>query len=246
MDLVYVCRDGENEELRYSIRSAVENLPHDNIWVVGGKPDWYSGNYIKVKQSFNKYENVRESLRTIANSDLISEDFVLMNDDFFIMKKVDDVKTYHAGTLAERIRDLRRRYGSSSYTVMLTTTFHYLKRHYRIGSPLNYALHVPFIMNREKLSQIIDLDLSWRVAYGNIYNVGGEEVIAKHGSNRDIKVYIKNDRFIGLDKNSISDTFLSTEDNSFLQVVEMLKERFPNASKYEVGSMGLEPMTDGL
>lgn len=246
MDLVYVCRDGDNEELRYSIRSAVENLPHDNIWVVGGKPDWYSGNYIKVPQTHNKYENVRESLRTIANSDNISDDFVLMNDDFFIMKKVDSVKIYHAGTLAERIRELRRRYGSSSYTVMLTTTFHYLKRHHRIASPLNYALHVPFIMNRERLSEIIDLNLSWRVAYGNIYRVGGEEVVAKHGDNRDIKVYIKNDKFIGLNKNSISDTFLSTEDNSFLEVRGMLQEKFPNPSKYEVGSVGLEPTTDGL
>ena len=48
MDFVYICKEGVNEELKYSIRSVVESFPESNIWVVGGKPDWYTGNYIQV------------------------------------------------------------------------------------------------------------------------------------------------------------------------------------------------------
>ena len=55
MHFVYICKDGENEELRYSIRSVLKNTKDAVIWVVGGKPNWYIGNYIKVIQDQNKY-----------------------------------------------------------------------------------------------------------------------------------------------------------------------------------------------
>ena len=62
MDLVYICGPGDNEELRYSIRSAVKNLKFDNLWVVGGKPKWYVGNYLEVIQNKSKYTNARNNL----------------------------------------------------------------------------------------------------------------------------------------------------------------------------------------
>lgn len=234
MDLVYICRDGDNEELRYSIRSAVKNLQHDNIWVVGGKPDWYTGNYIEVRQSADKYYNARQNMKTIIASSEISQDFILMNDDFFILKKIVRLQTYHGGSLMERIRELRRKYGSSSYTTMLTSTLNYLKRNHNIKRPLNYALHIPFVMNKEKLSQIIDAEVSWRIAYGNVFNIGGKEVIPDEGSGRDIKVYVRNGELDVRNKNTISDKFLSTEDNSFEEIKEWLEKRFPDPSPYEV------------
>lgn len=233
MDLVYICRDGENEELRYSIRSAVKNLKHDNVWVVGGKPDWYTGNFIEVKQSADKYYNARQNMKAIINSSDISDNFILMNDDFFILKRINRLQVYHGGVLMERIRYLKRAYGSSSYTKMLYYTLTYLKRFHNIPRPLNYALHVPFPMNKQKLAQIIDIDISWRVAYGNIFKVGGTEVVSEDGKNKDIKVYIKDGNFINIDKNSISDKFLSTEDNSFEVVLPFLNKKFPDPSPYE-------------
>ena len=38
MNFIYICRVGENEELRYSIRSVLNSFPEANIWVIGGKP----------------------------------------------------------------------------------------------------------------------------------------------------------------------------------------------------------------
>jgi hypothetical protein len=87
MDFVYICKDGINEELKYSIRSVVESFPEATIWVVGGKPDWYTGNYIKVEQKESKYKNAVKNLETICFSEEISQSFVLMNDDFYIIKK---------------------------------------------------------------------------------------------------------------------------------------------------------------
>lgn len=99
MNFVYVCRDGENEELRYSIRSVLSSFPEAKIWVVGGKPSWYIGNYIEVKQSQSKYGNVLNNLKSICNSELIEESFVFMNDDFFIVNKIDTIDIFHGGKI---------------------------------------------------------------------------------------------------------------------------------------------------
>ena len=103
MQYVYVCRPGENEELRYSIRSVEANLPSGEIWVVGGKPSWYSGNYIPVDQVAGKQNDAIKNLFTIVESDKIQENFVLMNDDFFVVKPVSKIKIYHGGTLENKI-----------------------------------------------------------------------------------------------------------------------------------------------
>ena len=87
-DFVYICKSGENHELKYSIRSVIKYFPNANIWVVGGKPNWYIGNYIELKQSGAKYKNAYENLKLISNSDQISNDFYLMNDDFYIIKDI--------------------------------------------------------------------------------------------------------------------------------------------------------------
>ena len=233
MDLVYICRDGENEELRYSIRSAVANLKHDKIWVVGGKPDWYSGNYIPVPQVLSKYENAKKNMQTIASSTEISNNFVLMNDDFFILKRVKALHYYHGGSIDNKIRYLKKKYGTSAYIKLLLRTKLAL-RQFGIRDVLDYALHIPFKMNRGKLSKILDLNLSWRLAYGNIYQVGGHLVKIKDGTSRDVKIYKDKDVLSGKATNTISDTFLSSNDDSFEELLPMLSTMFPDPSPWEL------------
>lgn len=232
MDLVYICRDGDNEELRYSIRSAEKNLPHDNIWVVGGKPDWYAGNYIEVPQTQTKYINAKNNMLTIANNASISNNFVLMNDDFFILKPVKQIKYYYSGPLVNKIRHLQKKYGSGAYIKLLNATKNFLRQK-GIKDPLDYALHIPFKMNKNKLKEILNFDVSWRIAYGNLYSVGGTEVKIKDGKSKDVKVYKYDQGVHGSAKNTISDTYLSSNDDSFDILLPMLQELFPEPSKYE-------------
>ena len=232
MDIVYICRDGDNEELRYSIRSAVANLPHDNVWVVGGKPDWYTGNHIKVVQNNTKYENARNNMRAIVDSEEISDNFILMNDDFFIIKPVKRFNTYHAGNINNKIEQLKARYGRSSYLDLLRNTVKFLRQH-GISTVLDYALHIPFKMNKEKLRPILDHKLSWRIAYGNLNNVGGRAVNVKKGSTKDVKVYVLHGEIRHTGKNTITETFLSSQDESFHVLLPLLQELFPNPTEYE-------------
>jgi len=229
MDLVYICRDGENEELRYSIRSAVNNLPHDKIWVVGGKPDWYTGNYIEVNQGRAKYTNARNSLKAICDSEEISESFILMNDDFYIINKVELVPYMYAGTLDDKIKQREDIFNGNTYTTLLRNTLGYLSRK-KINVALDYELHVPMVMEKRKLSKVLKLSGLWRSVYGNVFNVGGVKI-------RDVKVYDKKDKFYinSYDINNLELDYLSSNDDSFETVKTLiLEERFPFKTTYEV------------
>ena len=228
MDLVYICRDGENEELRYSIRSAVNNLPHDKIWVVGGKPDWYTGNYIEVNQGRAKYTNARNSLKAICDSEEISESFILMNDDFYIINKVESVPYMYAGTLDDKIKQREDIFNGNTYTTLLRKTLGYLYRK-KINVVLDYELHVPMVMEKRKLNKVLKLSGLWRSVYGNVFNVGGIKI-------RDVKVYDKKDKFYinSYDINNLELDYLSSNDDSFETIKSLiLEERFPFKTTYE-------------
>ena len=228
MDLVYICRDGKNEELRYSIRSAVKNLPHDKIWVVGGKPDWYTGNYIEVDQSKAKYTNARNSLKAICNSKEISESFILMNDDFYIINRIESVPYMYAGTLSDKIEQRDDIFNGNTYTTLLKQTLGSLSRK-NINISLDYELHVPMVMEKRKLQKVLIFSGLWRSIYGNVFGVGGIKM-------RDVKVYSKSDKFYSNSYNikKLKYDYLSSNDDSFETIKSLvLEKRFRHKSKYE-------------
>jgi hypothetical protein len=228
MDLVYICRKGKNEELRYSIRSAVKNLPHDKIWVVGGKPDWYTGNYIEVRQTRSKYSNARNNLKAICKSELISESFIFMNDDFYIINKVDSVPYMYSGTLDEKIQIREDLFTGNSYTELLRQTLNGLFRKTKT-IVLDYELHVPMVMEKKKLLKVLMFSGLWRSIYGNTFKVGGIKI-------KDVKVYDINSKFYsnGYDINKLEYDYLSSNDDSFELVKEkVLNKRFNTKSIYE-------------
>jgi len=228
MDLVYLCRPGDNEELRYSIRSAVKNLPHDNIWVIGGKPDWYAGDFIHVPQTASKYQNVRKSLAVLCDTNRISKDFVLMNDDFFIINPVETIEPQHGGQLIDKINTYEDLNPRSGYTTMLQQTYLGLLK-MGVEAPLDYELHIPMVMNRRSLRRVLKDSILWRSAYGNLYSVGGEQV-------DDVKFYAHGP--LKRRSSSIKElktNYLSSEDKSFIILLKtVLESRFPDASQYEL------------
>lgn len=228
MDFVYICRSGENEELRYSIRSVVHNFPKARIWVVGGKPAWYKGHHIPLDQSQNKYTNALNNVMAICNSKEISESFIFMNDDFFILKTFDLKDIFNGGLLSNKISKYTKNTPISSYVRKLILTQDMLKSEI-IGDALDYELHVPMLLEKNKLLVIIKKypNLLWRSMYGNLHKLGGIEI-------KDVKVYsdpLYSERSKEIDKDSI---FASTEDNSFKSVREsILKDMFFEPTVFE-------------
>jgi hypothetical protein len=228
MDYVYICRKGDNEELRYSIRSVVAHAPYKDIWLVGYKPDWYQGNFISLPDESSKFNNIVSCTRAIAETEAISDDFVLMNDDFFFLKRVDAVPVCHGGLLKNKV-DKYIELGSRKYGYLLLRTYNHLIRQ-GIKNPLDYDIHVPMPMNKHKLRESIKKAYFPRSGYGNIHEIGGAHI-------SDVKTYSKKS-YLNSNSHNLEDSrlpFISTEDDSFQEVYDLiLKDMFPYPSKYEI------------
>ena len=227
MDFVYICRRGVNEELRYSIRSVVHHFPDAKIWVVGEAPDWYTGNIIPVVQNKDKYFNAQRNLLAITDSEEIPENFIYMNDDFYIIKPVKEIEFYNGGLFMTKLRKYSDRVPRSSYTRRLSLTLRNLRR-MGFKNPLDYELHIPMPVEKSKLKRAISYNVLWRSIYGNMNNVGGIET-------EDVKVYLdlnNNPHSYNFEKGT--SPFLSTEDRAFPHVKgEVLEKLFPHPSPYE-------------
>ena len=228
MDFVYICRDGENEELRYSIRSVLNSFPEAKVWLVGGKPEWYSGHCVPVEQNSNKYANALKNLKSLCEHPEISDNFVLMNDDFFIIKKINSVDQFYNGLLSDKIDRFTQITGSSMYIKKLITTN---KKLIDLGikNPIDYELHTPMPMNKTGLLDVIEKypECLWRSMFGNLYNVGGTQM-------DDVKIYV-NKRHLAR-SNEITDNsiYMSTEDTSLnVMLDKMLRQMLPDPSIYE-------------
>lgn len=226
MDVVYNCRDGENEELRYSIRSVYNNLNYENLWVVGGKPDWYLGHYQDQEYASRKEVRERLGFKAMIDNDTISDDFILMNDDFYVLHQIDKVVNWNGGLLADKVNLYNSVSPSYYYSILLRKTHAYLVSQ-GIKDPLDFEMHTPMVMNKQSLSKIIDQPLLTRSLYGNLFNVESEQ-------HKDVKVYppgIFQHRSISLNEDT---PYISSMDETFKRVFEnVLIDRFDTRSPYE-------------
>lgn len=230
MDVVYVVRPGDNnEELRYSLRS-LANLPHDRVFIVGHTPPWVRNvTSLQTIQAGTKYANSTRNVLTACGTDEVSDPFVLMNDDFFIVRPIGEVPTLHRGPVADVVTEYRVRYRriASQYIVGMTETRDLLLE---LGhtKPLSYELHVPLVVHKEAMSKAIEtatvagLEVPHkRTLYGNLAGVGGTQA-------RDVKVIYRA-------AVHVPSPFVSTSDMSFHEgwIGRKLRGMFTEASRYE-------------
>lgn len=193
MDVVYLCREGENnEELRYSLRS-LRFTPHEQVWIFGGAPSWVNRDLVRVvpvpQAEFNfrnawlvKYQNVRRNLSTAVETTGVAERFLLMNDDFYLTEEIQTVPVLNYGTKAQFDAYYMKRRGAvpTQYVLGEWATLAWLEE-IGIVNPLSYALHVPLPVDRDVMGHVLaDLPelldgqpVHLRTAYGNIAEIGG-------------------------------------------------------------------------
>ena len=100
MDIVYPYRPSpEDFELRMSLRSLKHlKTPFENVWVIGEIPSCFRGKLIYQQDRMTgKQQNVIFKLLKICDDKRISEDFIVMNDDF-IFTKDQELKNYQLGS----------------------------------------------------------------------------------------------------------------------------------------------------
>ena len=102
VDLVYKigskCDWSNYEELRYSIRSAMENFEDlGKIYIIGNSPEWIDKNhviYIPCEDPYkrNKDANLINKLILACSNERLSNSFVNMSDDMFFLKNIKFVR----------------------------------------------------------------------------------------------------------------------------------------------------------
>jgi hypothetical protein len=187
MDVVYLVAPGHaNEALRHSLRS-LRHLPHDRVWLAGFKPRWISPvvGHIPVPQEreTRKHYNTWRNLRVACLDKRVSEDVILMNDDFFVTRHTTTIPVLHRGPLA-RAGDATRGVGSLSLAKRRQDTIDILGQ-LGVRSPLCYELHIPMVINREKMVHAMDEaslrrptfspPTGKRTVYANLWRLGGDQ-----------------------------------------------------------------------
>lgn len=237
LDLVYILGSGSiwnNNEIKYSLRSVCKNLPHRKVFVIGEKCDWFSDNIIHIpaEDPYDlKPKNALYKLLIAVKDKRVSQDFILMNDDFFILKPLKEILPYNKGTLGKSIKNNPLHAGYYYDALIATRRYLHYIHDIPLSKCLDYSLHYPFIYNKAKLGKLLDeikdlkTTLLLRALYGNVYNLG-------NFYKTDVKA--KNPRqFIHIANN---EDVLSTTDfivkRRFFS--SFISREFPNKCKYEV------------
>jgi hypothetical protein len=241
------------EELRYSLRSLVANMRGlDEVHVFGGRPSWLTEHvhHYPVSQGLHKHENTWKIWRQIASaarSGYLPEWFVIMNDDYFVMRPVDEVPAMHGGPLVEWAAARRQSKGIYDATMRTVALIESL------GVPraeqLTYELHVPFLTHGPTLAALWpDLDraarggrmparLIKRSLIGNL--TPGMNASAEHLAS-DVKVFGSNDPVH-------SGAYLSTSDLAFAsrntsRAGVEIRAAFPRSCRFEGTPSGVPRM----
>jgi len=167
MDVVYVYKSrGDSRELRYSLRS-LKNVKHDRVFIVGDREDWFKDIvHIPHKTNQTPFIDVLCKVEKACLSD-VSDDFIMMNDDFYITEPTEIEPLY---------REIPKPVSYHKRSVVKTLDYLNMK------DAKNYELHAPMVFNKHKLKSIVrrvrphmlPIPIFYRTVYGNVYNIGGE------------------------------------------------------------------------
>lgn len=229
-DIVYFLRDGDNEELRYSLRSVEKNFPHRNVVFYGGKPNGIEPDrYVKCEQTGPTSSwSVRHMIEQACQDDDLTPDFWLFNDDFFIMRPITNFAPRHQGLMIDHIKEVETLHGCATpYTDLMRHQLETLKKFMNPDRALDYTVHMPLLVNRKDAlltMKTFPAEPMFRTLYGNHRQIGGIQVQdCKFGTIREPKDW--------------KTEFLSTSDEAFRShdIGEYIRSQFPEKSRFENG-----------
>lgn len=167
---VYVTQGAEAESIELSIQFAQRNLIDcDSFVVCGDRPPNWNGDFIespripfheysaitgqKMARKWRKYVDSIHKLNRIIASELVSDSFLWMYDDTFILKPTtfDELAiARHRGPASVSSQQLKKK----GWREAKRRTFDVLANH---GLPVNdYSTHAPTVYEKSKLQHTIE------------------------------------------------------------------------------------------
>ncbi len=173
-DVVYVYKENikGGMNLKYSLRSLC-NIKHNKVFIVGDLPDWVN-NTTYIPFDFNKkgnrVVNVFNQIKKACQHGEVSEDFILFNDDYYVLKPIGKLNYY--------IRGKEPKKNKSYYYKSWMRTKDLFGDDFKSFCPL----HTPIIYNKKKFLELFEkFDINKKYAhkslYGNYHKISDCEVI---------------------------------------------------------------------
>lgn len=152
-------------DLRYALRSIEKHLKgYGDIYIVGGRiPKFKNLKYIPAvddRSSKFKERNIYRKIVKACNTPSISEDFLFMNDDHFLLKdfEADKFPFYHKGELIDSMAKNTGNYRKTlNHTKKLLTEANL--------PTLNFDTHCPIIYNKQYFLHTFT-NINWNLYYG--------------------------------------------------------------------------------
>ena len=234
-DIVYILGSGskwENNELRYSLRSLQQfGRAYGKVYIVGEKPSFISDEVIHIKCAdpfTNKQRNICHKISTASRYYGISDNFILMNDDIFLLHSYIFEEIYYWSCT---LRQLFTNAKGNNYSKHIRATI-------KLYPELNercFDMHYPFVINK-KGYLAANKGINWEVDKGyltkTVYmkymianNLIEESKIVKQS---DCLIYRSNQLFPNPDVISVSTKGLTDK------VKQFLITSFPNKSRFEI------------
>ena len=240
-DVVVMVRQGrEYEELRYALRS-LANLPHGRVWVYGGEPKWLANaTHVPVRQGSHGHTNTARVMATIAGNRALSDEWYWFHDDMYVCAPVDVVPRLWRATWPDWEAGARQR--RDPHGPAKTGATAEALRAFGREPALCYELHVPMIVERDTMREMVAAVTTWRPEvltqvqkrslYGNWANYGGERAL-------DVKFYTRTPvEQLG--------TFASSSDLALTSPIgQAIRDMFPERGAYE-RAMGALPTVRDL
>lgn len=224
MDVLFPVRESEiNEQLRFALRS-LKNFPHGKVYISGYKPSWVKNvQHIKLTpQGETRFEKANLNIYKACQSD-ISQRFVLMYDDIYITKPIDEIPLLNRGDIDDVLKLYGNRQSIWLDTMRRTKTFLESQN----MNTLSFEMHAPIVMDKDKYLETYDFMTrnriphgSTRTVYGNMHGLEGEK-------SADVKVY--DWKYPMPNK-----PFFSTTHRVFPMIKPLLLKLFPEPCEYEV------------
>jgi hypothetical protein len=223
MDVVYLTRDGENLELRYSLRTLV-NVNHANVWVFGGAPYWLNKETVRHELRSNvelsPYRATQQHMKAACLHPDVSDPFTVWNDDFFAMQPVGVIPVMNRGPLGEMVQEFAK---------IRTPWAQGLREVLDWAGPdaLSFDHHQPLIIHKEPMLEALRIVSKFRQTAAHLRTVYGERAGLEGITVPDAKILRRKDPFP-------EGPWLSSRDSTYRGCVEpILRYMFPTPGKFE-------------
>src|SRR3990167_383632 len=228
IDIVYTYKfdpHTTNRQLIYSLRSLEKHLKGNigKVFVIGADPELFHVAHIPADDTKSAAINIKDKLLIACNHPDISDDFLYVADDHYLLSDVEIEKfpVYSNGTLANLSRTQ-----NNTYKQNVIETMKY------IPEGKNYNIHAPIIYNKEKLKDIIEetvwqpLGLLIKSLYCNRLELQGKE-LSDCKISRAISIEEMRGRIVN------RPVFSTGREKTIKQLRQFMDELYPIKSKYE-------------